>query len=427
MPNSQGFNEKIQLGAETSFKVPPGSPPTFTIPVINPSFKPAVQRFKSEALSGSAQPRVPIDGKIAMTGTFDLECNTSSVGPVLKGVMGPQADQGIAGNYDHIFTLGTLGSFFIEQQFNDITQFFLYKGVRFDKISFSFDPEGLMKATVSCQGASTTVSAVLFSTGTVTNYTTAQPISYLTATMTYKGVVFGIAQNVKIDIDRQMQAVKVIDGTNQLADLITQIAVVKGSFKALFPDATVFTDAINSTEVALELLVPASTLGFGMKITLNTLKLMPNGPTTNGPGGLVTGDFTFDAYGAASTSVYPAFMYSKGFATIVIGAGTTDTLVWKIDGGANLTTTLTAGAARTLAQIVTDINATAGFAAVATAVAENGRVFVFSKQVTLTGSASSVQIVSGNAAANLGFAIATYNGLSQHAVRIIVSNGDVTY
>lgn len=429
MPNAQGFNERIQLGAETSFKTPPGSPPTFKLPVINPSFKPAVQRFKSEALSGSAQPRVPIDGKIEMTGTFDLECNDKSLGPVCKAVFGPQADQGIATNFDHIFTLGTLGSWFIEQQFVDISQYFVYKGVRFDKISFTFDPEGLMKASVSCMGASTTISASVFSTGTVTDVTLGTPISYLTGSVNYKGVAFALAQQVKISVDRQMDKVKVIDGTNTLADLITKIAVVNGSLKALFQDATLFNDAIASSEVALEVLVPSATLGYGFKVTMPTLKLMPNGPTTNGPGGLLTADLTFDAYGAASTSNMPGFMYTKGFpasgTAVTIVTGTNDVIVWKIDGGGSLTTTLTNGAT-TLASLNTQIGATAGMAAVATVVIENGRVLVTSKGTT--GSATSVQTVSGNGCAGLGLpTTATYSGLSNHAIRCILSNADATY
>jgi hypothetical protein len=241
------------------------------------------------------------------------------------------------------------------------------------------------------------------------------------------GTAIAYAQQIKIDIDRQMEGVKTIDGTNTLADLISKIASVKVSLKALFQDATLFNAAINSTEVSLDVFVPSTTLGYGLKITMPTVKFMPNGPVTNGPGGLVTVELSGDAYGTASTSVLPAIMYTKGFTGVTVGAGTTDTLVWKIDGGGSLTTTLTAGAGRTPTQIATDITATSGFSAVATATVENGRVMIQSKQVSLTGVSSSVETVSGNGLANLGLPTAVYNGLSQKSIRIILTNGDASY
>lgn len=87
------------------------------------------------------------------------------------------------------------------------------------------------------------------------------------------------------------------------------------------------------------------------------------------------------------------------FGTVVgpynITTGTNDVFTVKIDGGANITVTLTGGTARTAAQVAADLNANGTFSTAAVADAFNGRVRVTSKQATLTGASSSVQFVTG--------------------------------
>jgi hypothetical protein len=96
-----------------------------------------------------------------------------------------------------------------------------------------------------------------------------------------------------------------------------------------------------------------------------------------------------------------------------ITLGVNDKFSVKIDGGGTVTTTLTAGAARTSTQVVADLMANGTFTAVALADVFNGRVRVTSKQISVSGSASSVQFdtgVANNCAATLGFVSTAING-----------------
>ena len=422
MTNASGFNESIFVGIETTFKNPPGTPAAYKLPVMNPSFKPTVQRFTSEALTGSAQPRKPVNGKVSVQSSFDLECNTGSLGPVLSGLMGVEVVQGTGTFRDHVITLGTPQSWYAEQQFSDISQYLILKGNRFDKASFTFDPEGLMKASVSMRGALASIAGSAY-TVTTTDKTVDSPLSYLYGSIKYGGVVNTSLMQVKLDVDRQAEDVKTIDSTNELADIITKIAMFKGSLKALFQDASILNDALNSTETSLDFYVPSTTLGLGLWVSVPTLLLMPTGPTTNGPGGLVTQEFSFDAYGSVTASGQAAFQGSKGFTTVTVVGGTSDNLTLSIDATADTVVTLTAGS-RTPTQIAATIQAAAGFSTKGVAYARNGRVWIESLS---KGASSSVNIkVASTSLALLGFPVATYTGSDKQGVRFVLTNADTT-
>ncbi len=120
------------------------------------------------------------------------------------------------------------------------------------------------------------------------------------------------------------------------------------------------------------------------------------GVTTNQPFTLVN-DATFGK------------IAGRAFGTVtgpyLIGAGTNIFSV-KINGGATIDVTLTQGAARTAANIVSELNADGTFAAVAVADVFCGKVRVTSKQVSAAGASSSVQFITGtanNCSAVLGF------------------------
>ncbi len=427
MATAQGFNETVIIGPETTLKNPPGSPAGFKLPVANVSFKPSVDRFTSDALTGSANPRPVVDGKVACDFSFDLECSDVSLGYPLKGLFGGMSDQGVSTNYDHIFTLDTVGSWYGEQQFSDITKYFPYRGLRFGSGNFTFAPQGLMKATFGGMGCimDAPVSSA-YSTGTVTDKTGNLPFSYLYGTLKYKGAAFAVTTEVKIDVDRQLEKVLAIDGTNEAADIISKIAMLKGSLKAYVTDATLFTDALASTEVSLEMLVPHTTLGYGLKVTLPTLKLKPSAPTTNGPGGLITGEFEFDAYARGSASATAGFIGSKGFTTAAVVAG--DEINVYADGsGSPVAIPLTTGASRTIAQWKADFDAVTAFNSVATCTIENGRLIIASKT---TGTSSSIKLAnsSGTPCTTLAFHTGAFKaGLTACAIRVILTNADSTY
>lgn len=432
MATAQGFSESVILGPETTFKNPPGTPVGVKLPVSNPKFSPNVNRFNSDAIVGTAEPRPLVDGKVGVDVSLDLECNRQSLGYPLKGLFAAPVNQGTTGQYDHIYTLatGAKPSFYIEQQFSDISQFLVYEGIRIGKGSFTFDSEGLMKATFTGMGAVTSapVGSAYTASVNTTDVTGEDPLRYMSGTVSVNGTAVGYIKKLTVDVDTQLEKVMTIDGTNQLSDIIAKVGKVTGTISTLFQDVVMYNYALNSTNTAVSINVPSTTSGHGLKVFLSSVKLKPTGPVSAGSGGLVTADYTYEGQGQSPSGDTGAFAYTKAFSTVTVVAA--DTLVWKIDGGADLTTSLTSGVGRTIAQISTDINATVGFSAAATCVIENGRLLITSKQVTLTGSASSVKVTNGagTPCTYLGLVSATTTtGFSGKSVIFILTNQVASY
>lgn len=422
MTNANGFNEIIYVGLETTFKNPPGSPAGYKLAVANPMLKPTVQRFRSEALGGSAEPRQPVDGKVGLTVTFDLECSYKSLGPVISGLMGSESVQGAGSYRDHVSYLGTPQSWYVEQNFSDIDLSDVGKGCRYDKIDFDIPPEGIMKASVSLRGAlmSVVTGGSAPFTVTPTDKSDAAPLSYLFGELRYNGSSVLDAQEIKISVDRGAEEVKTLNGSNELTDIITKIATVKGSCKFLFTNQTYLNDALNSSERSLEVFIPSETSGYGVWISLSTLKLEPAGPVTNGPGGLVTQEFNFDAYGSASTSKFAAFSASAPFVSKAI-TSSNDIFIVDIDAAGDITVDVPDGT-YTPTSYAAALNADTGFNVKGVARAMNGRVVIES---LTKGSTSKVQVKTCEANTDfLAFSTSLYAGADNKSIRFVVMNAD---
>lgn len=130
-----------------------------------------------------------------------------------------------------------------------------------------------------------------------------------------------------------------------------------------------------------------------LRLQIASARFSQRGTTAGGR----AGNFIAQAYQHVLDPTYSkiaaeAFGTTAGPYTITTGVN--DIFTVKIDGGANLTVTLSPGT-RTAAQVVSDLNANGSFSAAAVADVFHGRVRVTSKQVSLTGASSSVQFVTG--------------------------------
>ncbi len=407
--------EALYMGFETSYKTLPGSPTADKLPVINPQFKPAVTRFRSEALTGSPEPRSVVDGKVGVDFSFELEASKESITAPLKGLFGAPTSAGTTGFYDHYYTLGTLPSCFFEQRHTDISQNFAWEGCYIGEGQFNFEAEGLCKVNFSGmgalqlnEGASTVIS------GAVADKTGEEPINYLSGVLKLAGSTIAYAQNVSFRVNRGLDKRNHIDSTSYIGVIFGKIAEVSGTMKLSFTDKVVLDYALNSTEISLE--VTEYSAGHGVRVVMPTLKLKPSAPITNDTG-LNDLDFEFDAYARGTSSNIPGEAVSKYFGTGTIAGLDTLTLVISPDGGANQTVTF-AATDDTVAEVVTAINAQT---TLMTASAENGRIVIRSD--ALTGSSSSIDVkVASTADGTLGFDNVAHAGYSAKSILVRVSN-----
>ena len=109
----------------------------------------------------------------------------------------------------------------------------------------------------------------------------------------------------------------------------------------------------------------------------------------------------FAVTGTAFTGNLQASIQSANSENFAITGGVNDVFSISVDGGTQIDVTLTAGGARTAAQIVADLNGDAGFAAVARAQAVNGKVEVSSINAGSTLTIETASAASANT--TLGF------------------------
>jgi hypothetical protein len=422
MPNyGQGMNEQLLLGFETSFKTMPGTVNADKVPVVNPSIKPSRNKFQSNSLTGSPQPRPVVFGKIGVDGTLRVECNPISLMPVLKGLFGTPTSQQCGTNYDWTYTLGTMPSMWIEQGHSDVSRFFLVNGAYIGSASFDFAVEGLMEADFSFVGGKLTVANTTAVNGSTTDRTGLAPIEYIQGRIKQGGAVIGYTQDVRLDINRNLQKEFAQDQTTEVATIFSQVASVSGRLTALFQDTTLFALSMSGAETSLEIFVPFSS-GYGLLVYMPTVKLEPGEVVTSGTG-IVKVDFSFTAYARGTSSATAGYVRSQYFSGPVTVNTGNDLIAVKVDGGSIQNVTLTNGS-RTVDQIVTDLQAGLTGATVSVERLPNDAGGRFIIQSNTTGTASSVQIdVTTEAEATYGFDNSVHAGLSNQSIIFTLMNG----
>src|SRR5581483_2429318 len=407
MPYAQGMRQTILLMGETSFKTLPGTVTADKVPVINPSFRPTRNKFSSQALTGSPEPRAVVTGKIGVEWDCEAECNPSSMMPWMKYTYGANGWQvnGTTGLYHHRFNLADLGSFGAEDGHADLTKFLGYRGLYVGSSALSFAAEGVMSARVSGLGGKALASAgATVVNGTITDRTILSPFSYLYGRVKKGGSTIGYVKMATFEINRGLDKDVAQDETNEIAVIFSQVATINGSITALFSAPTLYDDALAGGDTSLEFFVPYGQ-GQAFIISIPTAKFTPFKVTTNGTG-LVTLEGGYDAQGNGATK---GSVRSLWFSTLGI-AGLN--LLIKVDGGAPQTITF-AGGDDTPDEAVTTINATltGAVARVERMAGETGGVVVIESNTTGTTSSIEVQAAS-TADALMGIDNNVHSGLS---------------
>lgn len=424
MSDAQGSFEQWLVGVESSFKTPPGTPPGSKLPITNPQVKPSVNRFFSKAFTGSSEPRPPVDGKIGVEGSVEVECSRESIGVFLKALFGGTiVDSGTAAGYEHIFTLGQQGSLYVEQGHTDINVYVLWRGIKASSWTVNCEAEGLAQMTFNLMGAiqddATTSSSI---TGTVTDRTGSSPLSYLDGVIYRDGVVVGGARKIQFTLDRKLQKNVAIDGSSECRSITaSDTPTLNGTAEFYFEDEVLLNETLDgANESSMEIFLPASEAGCGVEIHIVTLKLKPTGPVSQGQG-IVTLPVEFDGFARGAASDIPARVATKGFTTVAVVNSTNDSLVISVDGGGDQTFDLGTTGNKTPADIAAAVNGTAvGF----TAIVKNDYV-VF--QSTSKGSAASIQVQSSSTCETLlGLDNSVHNGQSAKSIYVVVRNLDAT-
>ncbi|HEX8851278.1 MAG TPA: phage tail tube protein [Gemmatimonadaceae bacterium] len=417
-PYGQGTSESLTLGFENGFKTMPNAPVTGDkVPVTSPNIRPERNKFTSNALTGSHEPRPIVFGKVGVSGSFGLECNPASLMPVCKGLFGGVRSSGVSGVFAVEYYLSTMLPMFIQQSHADINQYLLWNGIYLGSTTWQFGSEGLMECTVNVMGAKQSVFSATQIGGTVTDRTGYEPFSYLLVRIKQGGTVIGYSQAVELTIDRKLGKAMAQDQTNEVAVVFSEVAEIMGKMTALFQDATLLNLALSGAETSLEIWLP-SINGFGLLVELPTIKFRPPAVVTNGTG-LVTQELEFDVYGKAGVSLHPGRVRSNYISGSTTALDTL-TLVIAVDGGADQTVTFANPA--DVNAVVTQINAqTTGLTASLDRAATDTTAGVIRIESDTKGTTSSVVVKAASTAdVILGFDNAVHSGLDGKSILVTI-------
>jgi hypothetical protein len=406
MPFAQGMSQSIVRWSESTAGTRPGTVNADKLPVINPRFTPARNTSRSNAQTGSPEPRATIMGKKAVDFSHGLECNPSSMAPPLYDLYGTREQQGTSALYHTRFSLGSPRPFGAQDGHTDISKFFPYDGLYYGSADFSFSTEGAMELQLAGMGlrAGTPVGATVVN-GTTTDRTSGQPFSYLFGRVKKDGVKIGYVKMATLGVNRALGRDAAMDETDEMAVIFSEIATVGGNITALMnADAVdLYTGGLDGDDVQLEFYVPYGS-GQGFWAVFPSAKLLPFSVVPNG-----TGLNTIEGRFEAQPGDTKGSARSKFFSTLALNGLT---LIISVDGGANQTVTFGVGD-DTPDEAIIAINAgsTGCVARVERKLGETGGIVIIESDTAGSGGSIDVKVTS-TADALMGFDNVAHAGLT---------------
>jgi len=403
-----GTASRLVLYPETTWNTDPGSPAGFVLPLYaQAGFGSQDSLIDAPIFTGDMLPFSVINGMITATGQVPLGLEYNTSGYLWKAFVGANGylRPGGGATTQHQFFIpivagSTPGSVQMQSEFLDGTPIYLrQKGVRVNGFNYQTNLQGVAQYTADLIGSGTEVQTDLAGAKTnnaysASNYFNGQ-VSYTSAGVT---TVLASMTALTFSTTANMQRQDVAFNLGIAGSLNSGNINAKAKMDLMFgnggagpsADLAYYNDAVNQVEVQLDFVWangPLATCTAFKRVQLMAVRMPRVAPRPGGAAGIVYGQEGKLVRSTAAKTAGEYFLPNLGPYAIV--AATSDKLGVKVDGGATLAVPLTAGAARTQAQILTDLQAFGALTAVANVTSFCGRPMITSKTV---GSTSSVQI-----------------------------------
>lgn len=252
MTQAEGSNAQILIGEESTYKTQPGTPAGFVLPFLSESLGQKKGLGESNVITNSRNPKQPFSTTKEVSGSISTELNPF-MGLMLKHLLGTAA---VAGSdpYTHTFSIGALPvGLWVDKGFTDISQYFLYNGVRVNSASFSFSGAGgVVPVTFDLMGAKrTTGSSAQDASPTDAGHTA---FNQFEAAIEEGGSSSAIVSEVEFTVSNNLDgSAYAIGGAGERRSLAAGITQVSGTVTAFFENLTLYTKAVNSTESSLKI------------------------------------------------------------------------------------------------------------------------------------------------------------------------------
>lgn len=143
-----------------------------------------------------------------------------------------------------------LTTFSIEQQFTDISQYRLFKGMAINKMKISAKPGSLVDISFDFIGQDA-VSAATAATGSTTSAATNSPMSYANGVIQEGGSSIAYITGLDFELDNGLGTVGVI-GSDLTPAIFNGRSSIKGTVTALFKDQVMLNKFISETESSIQ-------------------------------------------------------------------------------------------------------------------------------------------------------------------------------
>lgn len=344
---------------------------------------------------GTRDPFGYVLGDTSVQGSIPIELDSIFIGRILHALLGlTPTPVATAGGYVHPFVHSPTaepGSVQFQKEILESGEFYRNPGCRLGKLNLAFQSSGAAMYTVDGMGIGLLKETDLAGTKTLDTFT---KMSWLDGFVVKDNAVLGTVSKGSFAFDNKPQREAVAFNGGVAADLTTDVLYLSGDLEVLYFDNSFYLEAKNAGSVWLEFFFadgPLNTMSNFLHLTIPAATFEMTQPAVGGKGG-VRQNQKFSVPINNTVSI-PAMIFSQK-ETFNITTGTNDALGIKVDGGATVTKTLTGGAARTAAQIATDIGTVAGLNAADTW-PTNGAVTVGTRlrlRHATAGSTHSIQI-----------------------------------
>lgn len=259
---AQGLGSRSQLLwiEEATYGTTPASTTanTFKIPFVNDGLVQDRNALVSATIRSDRMVPTIVQGNKRPGGTINVELRCDDHARLLKHVLGPMVATSGIGPYTHqIDGQSSLPvGFSIDKGFNDVAQFFLYKGCKINRCTFNFPQEGFISAALDLTAREEVTSGTVLQAAP-TEYSDDPLVSYeaaLTEANYGSGLAaISICQAAQITIENSIKDDNFVIGDARKATAPEGMRRITGQITVFFEDLVFYNKYVNGTVAQLKI------------------------------------------------------------------------------------------------------------------------------------------------------------------------------
>lgn len=299
---------ELHLIEASTWGTVPATPDGYKIEIANWSTNSSRNLVDNPTLRGRRDAARPLRGNLSVSGSFDHPLNLSSVGWLLKHVIGAPTTTG-TGPYVHEFNVDPSNpipsaGLVWELEHTDVTVFRKYAGVKLDTFGINFETEGPVICSIGWAGKTIEDPAgatIITGGGTLTEYDTEDVVDHFTCALEIPdttSIAIVTALNFTFS-NNHITNLYTIGGQGEVGCLPEDRATLTGTATVFFEDSTLLQAAIDNSESSIHATWTQGTSS--LEITIPEIIWEVSDPQVGGQGTPITLDLPFTAFVDDST------------------------------------------------------------------------------------------------------------------------------